>query len=87
MIRVKSIVVVVANKQIVQAAEVYGPYPYPPPPRSQPPSQSKTEICPCGEAKGQAPAPKVMMPAGGAVQKWGHGHGDIMCGLPTSRTF
>ena len=30
------------------------------------------------------PAPKVMMPAGGAVPKWGHCHGGIISELPTS---
>ena len=30
------------------------------------------------------PAPKVMMPAGAAVPKWGHRHGGILRRLPTS---
>ena len=38
----------------------------------QSPSQPKTEICPHGEAQCQAPAPKITMPAGGAVPEWGH---------------
>ena len=29
--------------------------------------------------------PKVMMVVGGAVPKWGHRHGGIMSGLPTSQ--
>ena len=32
------------------------------------------------------PAPQVTMPAGGAVPKWGHCHGGIRSGLPTSRS-
>ena len=43
----------------------------PPPPL---PMQLKTEICARGEAKCQMPAPRDMMPVGGAVPRWGHGY-------------
>ena len=50
-------------------------------------SPPKTKICADRWAKCQAPAPKVMMPAGGVVPKWGHCHPSIMSGLSTSHIF
>ena len=48
---------------------------------------SNTERCARREAKRQAPAPKAMVPAGGAVPKWGYRHDGIMSGPPTSRNM
>ena len=50
-------------------------------------SQWKNKICAREEGKCLALAPKIMMPAAGAVPKWRHRHSGIMSGPPASGNF
>ena len=65
-------------------------YQYDSPPPRMPPDEIPPSTLirePSWGTKYQAPAPKVMMPAGGAVPKWGHCRGGIMSGPPPLARF